>query len=61
MIKVQETGKDVLFDKFEALECFKKDDHSSVYLAKDINSSKKVILKILNTSNLPRRINFRQI
>ena len=50
-VKVQ--IKDVLFDKFFILECFKKDDHSSVYLAEDIQSEKRVILKILNTTNLP--------
>ena len=49
---VLEKTKDILFDKFFIIECYKKDDHSSVYLAEDIKNGKKVILKILNTLNL---------
>jgi len=36
-----------LFDKFEVLECLKKDAHSSVYLAKHIYLGKKIVLKML--------------
>jgi serine/threonine-protein kinase len=50
---VSENTKDILFDKFYVIECYKKDDHSSVYLAEDIKNRIKVILKILNTLNLP--------
>jgi len=44
--------EEVLFKKFHVVECLKKDDNSSVYLATNINSKKRVILKILNTINL---------
>lgn len=52
-MSVKDKTKDILFDKFFIIECYKKDDHSSVYLAEDIKNGKKVILKILNTLNLP--------
>ena len=42
----------ILFDKFEIIECFKKDAHSSVYLATHIYLGKKIILKTLNTNDL---------
>ena len=44
--------EEVLFEKFSIIECLKKDDNSSVYIATNINSKKRVILKILNTINL---------
>ena len=53
IMSVMEKTKDILFDKFFIIECYKKDDHSSVYLAEDMKNHKKVILKILNTLNLP--------
>jgi eukaryotic-like serine/threonine-protein kinase len=52
-MKVQTKEEEVLFGKFNVIECLKKDDNSSVYLATDIHSRKKVILKLLNTINLP--------
>ncbi len=42
-----------MFDKFEVIDCLKKDTHSSVYLANHIYLGKKIILKTLNTDNLP--------
>jgi serine/threonine-protein kinase len=53
IMTVVEKTRDILFDKFFIIECYKKDDHSSVYLAEDNKNHKKVILKILNTLNLP--------
>ncbi len=44
---------DILFEKFEVIECFKKDNYSGVYAAKHIYLGKKIILKTLNTKNLP--------
>ncbi len=43
----------LLFEKFEILECLKKDAHSSVYIANHIYLGKKIFLKTLNTRNLP--------
>lgn len=51
-MKAQLKEEEVLFEKFNVIECLKKDDNSSVYLATNIQSKKKVILKILNTINL---------
>lgn len=45
--------KDILFDKFKIIDCLKKDDHAAVYLADHIYLGNKIILKVLNTSNLP--------
>ncbi|MEL6821276.1 MAG: serine/threonine-protein kinase, partial [Calditrichota bacterium] len=42
-----------MFDKFEPISCLKKDDYSSVYLANHVFLNKKIILKTLDTSNLP--------
>lgn len=42
----------ILFDKFEIINCLKKDAHSSVYLANHIYLGKKIILKTLNTNDL---------
>ncbi len=46
-------SSEILFDKFEVIDCLKKDTHSSVYLATHIYLGKKIILKTLNTDNLP--------
>jgi serine/threonine protein kinase len=46
-------GQRILFEKFEIIDCLKKDDHAAVYLANHIYLSKKIILKVLNTQNLP--------
>lgn len=42
-----------MFEKFEIIECLKKDEHSGVYLANHIYLGKKIILKSLNTSGDP--------
>lgn len=44
---------EIIFEKFRIIEVLKKDDHSAVYLADHIYLHKKIILKILNTQNLP--------
>lgn len=41
--------KEIMFEKFEIIECLKKDEHSAVYLANHIYLGKKIILKSLNT------------
>jgi len=43
---------EILFEKFEVIECFKKDEHASVYLANHIYLGKKIILKALNTKTI---------
>ena len=45
--------KDILFNKFEIIKCYKKDEYSAVYLANHIFLEKKVFLKILNTQTIP--------
>lgn len=45
----------LLYDKFAVLECLKKDAHAAVYLADHAYLGKKIILKTLNTDNLPDR------
>jgi serine/threonine protein kinase len=42
-----------LFEKFEILECLKKDQHSSVYIANHVYLGKQIFLKTLDTRNLP--------
>ncbi len=44
---------EIIFEKFRIIEVLKKDDHSAVYLADHIYLHKKIILKVLNTENLP--------
>ena len=34
--------KDILFNKFEIIKCYKKDEYSAVYLANHIFLEKKV-------------------
>lgn len=41
-----------LFNKFEIVECLKKDTFSSVYIAYHIYLSKKILLKVLNTNEV---------
>ncbi len=43
---------DILFDKFEIINCLKKDDQTGVYLANHVYLGKKIILKTLDTSRL---------
>ncbi len=42
----------ILFDKFEILECLKKDRFSCVYLANHIFLAKKILLKTLSKQDL---------
>ncbi|MDR3667193.1 MAG: serine/threonine protein kinase [Ignavibacteriaceae bacterium] len=51
-MKTQIKEEGLLFNKFDIIECLKKDDNSSVFLATNIHTKKKVVLKILNTINL---------
>ncbi len=48
-------NKDLLFSKFQVIECLKKDTYSSVYIANHIYLGKKILLKTLNTKNLPEQ------
>ncbi|MCB9208046.1 MAG: serine/threonine protein kinase [Ignavibacteriales bacterium] len=50
---MSQTNNEILFKKFEILSCYKKDEHSAVYLANHIFLEKKVFLKILNTETIP--------
>lgn len=43
----------LLFDKFQILQCLKKDIFSSVYIAHHVYLGKKILLKTLNTQELP--------
>lgn len=43
---------EILFEKFEIIECLKKDSNTSVYIANHIYLGKKIILKTLNTNEL---------
>ncbi|MFZ0452975.1 MAG: serine/threonine-protein kinase, partial [Ignavibacteriaceae bacterium] len=43
---------EILFEKFEVIECLKKDTNTSVYIANHIYLGKKIILKTLNTGEL---------
>jgi serine/threonine-protein kinase len=45
--------ENILFEKFSIIDCLKKDDHAAVYLADHVYLNKKIILKVLNTGNLP--------
>lgn len=44
---------EILFKKFKIISCYKKNEHSAVYLANHIFLEKKVFLKILNTQTIP--------
>lgn len=43
----------LLFDKFQILQCLKKDIFSSVYIAHHVYLGKKILLKTLNTQEIP--------
>jgi len=47
-----EVSKEILFEKFEIIECLKKDAQAAVYLADHIYLGKKIILKSLNTKKI---------
>jgi serine/threonine-protein kinase len=46
------TSTEILFEKFEIVDCLKKDGQTGVYLANHIFLSKQIILKTLNTDGL---------
>ncbi len=46
---MREKQKEILFEKFEILDCLKKDTSAAVYLANHMFLGKKIILKSLNT------------
>lgn len=50
---MSENSEDILFGKFEIIECLKKDSHTSVFLANHVYLGKKILLKTLNTNELP--------
>ncbi len=50
---MKESNNEILFKKFEILSCYKKDEHSAVYLANHIYLEKKVFLKVLNIKTIP--------
>jgi eukaryotic-like serine/threonine-protein kinase len=50
---MSKSNNEILFKKFEILSCYKKDEHSAVYLANHIYLEKKVFLKVLNTETIP--------
>lgn len=47
-----EVSKEILFEKFEIIDCLKKDAQAAVYLADHIYLGKKIILKSLNTKKI---------
>jgi serine/threonine protein kinase len=47
------SNNEILFKKFEIISCYKKNEHSAVYLANHIYLEKKVFLKVLNTETIP--------
>ncbi|MCK5076616.1 MAG: hypothetical protein KAR38_09580, partial [Calditrichia bacterium] len=48
-----QNASNILFEKFEILETLQKDSFTGVYLANHIYLHKKIILKTLNTVNIP--------
>ncbi len=50
---MSQASLEILFDKFEIIDCLKKDGQAAVYLANHIYLGKKIILKTLDTSDLP--------
>jgi eukaryotic-like serine/threonine-protein kinase len=44
---------EILFEKFEVIECLKKDISTAVYIANHIFLGKKIILKTLNIDEIP--------
>jgi len=49
----QNQKNSLLFDKFQILQCLKKDIFSSVYIAHHVYLGKKILLKTLNTQEIP--------
>ncbi len=50
---MEKVAYEILFEKFEVINLLKKDDNTGVYLANHIYLGKKIILKTLDTDNLP--------
>ena len=48
-----ENQNNIMFDKFEIIECLKKDEYTGVYLARHVYLNKSIILKSLNTQTVP--------
>lgn len=46
-------NRQILFDKFEIIDCLKKDDYSGVYIAFHIYLGKKIFLKIIDQQKVP--------
>ena len=46
------SGKDILFEKFEIIECLKKDSSAGVYVAFHIYLGKKILLKTLDRTKI---------
>ncbi len=49
---MSQTSTEILFDKFEIIDCLKKDGQTGVYIANHIYLGKKILLKTLNTEGL---------
>ncbi len=49
---MNQISAEILFDKFEIINCLKKDGETSVYIANHIYLGKKILLKTLNTEGL---------
>ncbi len=49
---MNQASTEILFDKFEIIDCLKKDGQTGVYLADHIYLGKKILLKTLNTEGL---------
>jgi serine/threonine protein kinase len=52
-MKTQNQNNRLLFNKFQILQCLKKDIFSSVYIAHHVYLGKKILLKTLNTQEIP--------
>jgi len=50
---MKDSKNEILFKKFSVIKCYKKDEHSAVYLANQIFLDKKVFLKVLNIKSIP--------
>lgn len=50
---MKSTNGEILFNKFEIINCVKKDDFSAVYLANHVYLEKKVFIKVLDTEAIP--------
>jgi len=49
---MEKISTEILFDKFEIINCLKKDGQAGVYVANHIFLGKKILLKTLNTEGL---------